>query len=287
MRSNQPRGTVIAQTPSAGLGAQQTSHRDDHRVRELTERPRVPGSARARGMNELSATRNRHGRSIPERIPTRVPTTTSRPGNRNAPCAQPKLGSPDQIDAVQGPVDPERLAQPRRSRAEGRPRPRSATSVRHLLLEALDRLGGAQQDRAPLPVGAGHDVHTEVHPVREIDVETSRWAEHDTGSAASARGTNGSRDRPTVGLGLHDPHDQSGPVGVGAARARGRAGRGPRPRPVAPTRQCGTTLERRGGGRSRVTAPGPCARNRSSLVRGHVLITSPASAHPRCAVPTP
>lgn len=83
----------------------------------------------------------------------------------------------EEVGAVRLPADAEGKAHPGRASCQ-LPVLRRGTPAGASQVEAVDHLAGAEQDRRWFAVRSAGDVHAEVHPVREVDVEVTRWAEH-------------------------------------------------------------------------------------------------------------
>jgi hypothetical protein len=108
-----------------------------------------------------------------------------------------------QIDAVLGTPHAKRLRQPPGTRAEEAII--SGGSVPAHQLDAVDRFDRSEQNRAPLPPPPGHDVHAEVHPLREIDVQVPGGSEHDLRPRSQSPKRVAGRVILLIGLGLDDP----------------------------------------------------------------------------------
>ena len=117
-----------------------------------------------------------------------------------------QLLTPDEVDAVVGAANAEGLGEPRRTRAQ-----QSIVSDAAMLshqLNALDRLGRSKEHRAPLAIPAGHDVHAEVHSIREIDVQEAGGTEHHLGPRGQATERMARLIVFLICLRLDDPSDQ-------------------------------------------------------------------------------
>ena len=120
--STQPAGTVISQSPSAGVSAFQTSSVMITVSKDLVvAEPIAARPPRPRETNGSSATENRHACSIPTRMPTRGPATMRAFGT-GVPSAIHRSWSSDEVGAVERAIHPERLAElggPRTELAHG------------------------------------------------------------------------------------------------------------------------------------------------------------------------